>query len=120
MREAASLRCNGGEARVASGRGVTTVLRSEAAMAWAQEGRSGGSGWRVADEGPAWMLSHRGAHPGTASPPCCAARLRWRGREGRKNDNYKNGGDDNYLRVVEMGPRDERKDVVGTGRNSCR
>jgi hypothetical protein len=36
------------------------------------------------------------------------------------DDNYR-GGDDNYPRlVVKMGPWDERKDVAGTGRNSCR
>jgi len=36
------------------------------------------------------------------------------------DDNYR-GGDDNYPKgVVKMGPVDERKDVAGTGRNSCR
>ena len=52
---------------------------------------------------------------------CRATRSRWRGREGMtKNDNYR-GGDDNYPRlVVKMGAWDERKDVAGTGRNSCR
>ena len=36
------------------------------------------------------------------------------------DDNY-GGGDDNYPNaVVEMGAEDERKDVAGTGRNSCR
>jgi hypothetical protein len=36
------------------------------------------------------------------------------------DDNY-GGGGDNYPRVVvEMGARDERKDVAATGRNSCR
>ena len=36
------------------------------------------------------------------------------------DDNY-DGGDDNYPRVVlEGGWWDTRKDVAGTGRNSCR
>lgn len=36
------------------------------------------------------------------------------------DDNY-GGGDDNYPRVVvKMVPWDERKDVAGTGKNSCR
>ena len=36
------------------------------------------------------------------------------------DDNYR-GGDDNYPRlVVKVGAWDERKDVAGTGRNSCR
>jgi hypothetical protein len=36
------------------------------------------------------------------------------------DDNYR-GGDDNYPRlVVKMGTWNERKDVAGTGRNSCR
>ena len=79
---------------------------------------------------------------------CRTARSRWRGREGRtKNDNYAEvttttgaggratrwsevgvglddnyrGGDDNYPRlVVTMGSWDGKKDVAGTGRNSCR
>jgi hypothetical protein len=46
-----------------------------------------------------------------------------RGHDGvgaNENDNY-SGGDDNYPRVVlETGPKDERKDVAATGKNSCR
>jgi hypothetical protein len=42
-------------------------------------------------------------------------------RGGAKIDDNYGGGDDNYPRVVvETGRRDERKDVAGTGRNSCR
>jgi hypothetical protein len=46
----------------------------------------------------------------------------WRGSLGSSgsNDNY-GGGDDNYpTMVVKMERSDERKDVAGTGRNSCR
>jgi hypothetical protein len=46
-----------------------------------------------------------------------------RGHDGvgtNENDNY-GGGDDNYPKVVlEMGTRNERKDVAATGKNSCR
>jgi hypothetical protein len=38
--------------------------------------------------------------------------------DGNDNDD---GGDDNYPKVVmEMGRWDERKDMAGTGKNSCR
>jgi hypothetical protein len=47
MREAASVRCDGGGARVALGRGVAIVQSSEASLAWARGGGSGGrGGWR--------------------------------------------------------------------------
>ena len=50
-----------------------------------------------------------------------STRSRWRGRDGMTNDDNYRGGDDNYPKgVVKMGPVDERKDVAGTGRNSCR
>jgi hypothetical protein len=46
-----------------------------------------------------------------------ARRARW----GAKIDDNYGGGDDNYPRVGwRRGRRDERKDVAGTGRNSCR
>ena len=128
MREAASLHCNWG-ARIASGNRIATVQSSEASMAWAQEGRIGGRGWRVANEetrlGALQWGGGASGHGvatagGTASP-------RWRGRARRTtttaevttttgarkrrtrrrsttgvaeiDDNY-NGGDDNYPRVV--------------------
>ena len=119
MREEALLRCDGGGARVASGRGVATVLRGEAAMAWAPEGRSGGSGWRVAEERTGLDALERGGASGygVATVLRSEAAMTW---ARWKNDNY-GGGDDNYPRVVvETGRRDERKDVAGTGRNSCR
>ena len=106
MIEAASLRCDGGVARVASGRRVATVLRSEASMAWAR-----GKNDNYDDGGDDNYGRSRG----------CCTRARAKSEGGAKIDDNYGGGDDNYPRVVvETGRRDERKDVAGTGRNSCR
>jgi hypothetical protein len=146
MREAASLRCEGGGAKAASGRGVATMECSEASVAWAPECGCGVEEAEAKEElvsviGDGGVRFRARRHHGAQSRKVSMAWARrtttttaevtttttTRQAHGwgsmwvsDSNDNY-GGGDDNYPRVVvKMGRWDERKDVAGTGKNSCR
>jgi hypothetical protein len=120
---AASVRCERGEERAASGRGLATTQRSEAAVvrpgtasppAAALRGVAG-VGAREGRRGTTTTEVTTPTGPGTR-------RVRRGGamRVGEADDNY-GGGDDNYPRVVvEMRDEGREEDVAAIGKYSCR
>jgi hypothetical protein len=118
MRETAALPCDGGGGQGASGNGVTHHAGQRGLDGVGASETNRGRGLRAVMKQPV-SVTCDGARPGTASPTMqgSEASMAW---ARAMDDNYGGVTTTTRTRWSRRARRDEKKDVAGTGRNSCR